>query len=135
MTYAALGKNFSVTISTPVGDQRVGVDVPVEQWMHDAVTMASNEAAAQLPKLVQNQLMPILQKQVLPPLMKQVEGEIQRNVLPMVRKEIDRTISSVSWRALGLGVLLCGTIVGAAYWQRKGTPEWLSKRMSKKVDS
>lgn len=127
MAYSALGYSYSMKVM----GQNVGVDIPVEKWMQDAVKMAGSEASKQLPKLVQDQVMPILQKQVLPPLLKEVEGAFRRDIMPQVTAEIDRTISTVTWRAFALGGMLCGTIVVAAYWQKRGfpsKPKWLSRK-------
>lgn len=131
MTYSALGYHASIRIM----GQEAGVDVPVEQWMHDAVSIAAKEAGQQFPALLSKQvlpaLMPVLQKDVLPPLLRQVENEFTQKILPQVRQEIDRTITVVTWRAGALGVLLSGAILASAYYQRNGMPSLAKLRRKK----
>jgi hypothetical protein len=91
MSYHGLGKDFAVTLQTPFGDKRFGVNVPVEDWMADGISMAKSEVVSQMqpliPGLVQNVL-----DMALPQAGSYVTDVLWPALQPKLRSEVDRAI-------------------------------------------
>lgn len=91
MSYHGLGKDFAVTLTTPFGDKRFGVTVPVENWMADGISMAKSEVVSQMqpliPGLVQNVL-----DMALPQAGSYVTDVLWPALQPKLRSEVDRAI-------------------------------------------
>jgi len=123
---AGFGESFTATISTPVGDQKVTVDLPYEALLQKALQEAVTQGSAAAMPLLQS-LLPQLMAQALPiagdyikntfwpntakPL---VEAEIQK-AMDQAQTKVDDTVKKAS---IAGGIMLTGMMIAAYFAMR-----------------
>ena len=91
MSYSGLGKTFETTLTTPFGNQKFGVTVPVEQWMQDGIALAKTEVMNQFEPEIPGLVGKVLDV-ALPTAGDYVTNKLWPSLQPKLRGEVDRAI-------------------------------------------
>ena len=117
---AGFGESFTATISTPLGDQKVTVDLPYEALLQKAIQEAAAQGQAAALPILQG-LLPQLMALALPIAGDYIEHTFWPNTMkPLVEAEVAKTMNEAKkTAAIFGGVMITGMMVAAFFAMRR----------------
>jgi len=119
---AGIGEQFVATISTPVGDQNVKVNLPYEALLQKAIEEAAKQGQAAALPILQS-LLPQIMAMALPIAGDYIEHTFWPDTMkPLVEAEVKKTMNEAKKTASIAGGIMILAMFGAAFFviRRRG---------------